>query len=166
MAIALAAGLPRPIERRRFPRVAASANAESLRVRLLPGRDACLLNLSRSGALIQVDSRVLPDRPVEVQLSAPGWRWTCRARVLRCHVSALVREDGVRYHAALQFDAPMPADGPGGQRPVGPDARGEGYQLPEARAPKLPTRVAATRGLSAEPDRSAEMTGNHGTSVS
>ncbi len=107
MAAALSRGSTPPLERRRFRRVALSAYGDLPRARLRPGREASLLNLSRGGACIEVASRVLPGTPVELQLAVSKWRWSGRARILRCRVSALVPENGVRYQAALQFDPPV-----------------------------------------------------------
>jgi hypothetical protein len=109
MAAALGHGSTPPLERRRFCRVAATACRDIARARVRPGRDGSLLNLSRGGACIEVASRVLPGTPVEVQLAVARCRWSGRARVLRCRVSALLPEDGVRYQAALQFDPPVEA---------------------------------------------------------
>jgi hypothetical protein len=69
-----------------------------------PGREIGLLDLSAGGALIEAPTRLLPGTCVELQLAAPGWRWTVTARVLRCRVSALVPDQGVRYKAALMFE--------------------------------------------------------------
>jgi hypothetical protein len=72
--------------------------------RLRPGRDVTLLNLSSRGAQVEAASRLLPGTSVELQLAALDRRWLRSAQVLRCHVSALVPEGGVRYRAALRFD--------------------------------------------------------------
>jgi hypothetical protein len=135
-------------------------------VRLLPGRDASLVNLSRGGALIELESRVLPGTRVEIMLSVPDWRWTGRARVLRCHVSALVREDGVRYRAALQFDAPMPRDGRVISASAGPAAQDRGYQVPDELGLQLPERAVTTRVSKLESGNPEEMPANNPDSTS
>lgn len=79
--------------------------------RLRPGLELIVLDLSPGGALVEVPARLLPGANVELQLTAPGWRWLGGARVLRCQVSALLPEHGVRYRAALQFDHPLTPPG-------------------------------------------------------
>ena len=91
-------------ERREFPRRAGEGCEWATLVRLRPGRDVLLLDLSARGASIEAPSRLLPGTHVELQLGAPGWHWMGRAHVLRCHVSALAPQAGIRYRAALHFD--------------------------------------------------------------
>jgi hypothetical protein len=119
-----------PIERRRFRRIAASACGHFPRARLRPGREACLIDLSRGGARIEATSRLLPGTPEDLQLIVATWRWTGRARILRCRVSALVPEDGVRYQAALQFDPPIDAGAQMALESVLAGASECGYQVP------------------------------------
>lgn len=97
-------------ERRDFRRVGGRGCHESIRLRLRPGRDAWLLNVSRSGACLEVSSRLLPGTPVEALFAMSDWQWVAMARVTRCHVAALTSEGGVRYRAALKFDRPMDSD--------------------------------------------------------
>jgi hypothetical protein len=129
MAAALTRGAFLP-ERRRFRRVGAEACGDDVRARLRAGRDAALLDLSRGGARIEVASRLLPGTPVELQVAAARWRWSGRARILRCRVSALVPEDGVRYQAALQFDPPVDAGAGAELEAALADLPNGGYQVP------------------------------------
>jgi len=130
MAHALTAGRPCSRDRRRCRRVEFTDCGELVHLRLRPGREALLLNLSSGGACIQVASRLLPGTPVEMQLSVSHWRWNGRAKVLRCHVSALVQEDGVRYQAALEFDPPIDRDGQDRLRTALLEMDTHGYQVP------------------------------------
>lgn len=76
--------------------------------RLRHGVDVDVLNLSTAGALIELAARLLPGATVEMHLGAADWAFSSPARVLRCYVSALSADDGVRYQAALRFDRPVP----------------------------------------------------------
>lgn len=71
--------------------------------RLRHGPDITVLNLSEAGVLVEGRARLHPGASVEVQFSAPGWLACVPAQVLRCQVSAVVPEHGVRYRAALGF---------------------------------------------------------------
>jgi hypothetical protein len=75
--------------------------------RLRHGLQLDVIDLAPGGALVEAPARLLPGSSVELRLAAPGWRWRAAARVLRCHVSALLPEQGARYRAALQFEAPL-----------------------------------------------------------
>jgi hypothetical protein len=72
--------------------------------RLRHGPDVTVLNLSGAGALVEARARLLPGGHVDLQLVAAGWQASAAAHVLRCQVSGVVPEHGVRYRAALQFD--------------------------------------------------------------
>jgi hypothetical protein len=151
MAAALTASLPPSADRRCFRRVAFTDWSASVRLRLRPGRDGSLLNLSRGGACIQVASRLLPGTPVDMQLMVSDWRWNARARVLRCHVSALVQEDGVRYQAALQFDLAIDSEGQDRLNAALLEVAVRGYEVPDVGVPVIPAREGPTRASSLSP---------------
>ena len=96
--------------------------------RLRHGLDVTVLNVSAGGALVEADARLLPGSTVELHVSAPGWQWSGPARVLRCHVSALVADNGVRYRAALGFERPfdVPFRRPDDERPLDTSAGSQG----------------------------------------
>jgi hypothetical protein len=71
---------------------------------------------------------------MEMQVAISGWRWSGKGRVLRCHVSALVRGDGVRYRAALQFDPPVDAVDEERLDAALLEAAAHGYQVPRKRS--------------------------------
>jgi hypothetical protein len=117
-------------DRRRSPRIDVGASAGVVRLRLPPGREAVLLNLCRGGACIEASSALLPGRSVDLAVSLPGWNWRGRATVLRCRVSALVFENGVRYEAAVQFELPLGPDGPARVLEAVQLSTLQGYDLP------------------------------------
>jgi hypothetical protein len=91
-------------ERRASPRRTHRECGWLVAARLRPGRDVRLLNLSSGGALVEAGVRLMPGSPFVLHLTGVESHHTIRGTVLRCHVSALQQEDGVRYRAALVFD--------------------------------------------------------------
>ncbi len=131
------------IERRASPRRATGECAWVSRARVRPGLDVNLLDLSSGGALVEGSFRLLPGSRVELQLSSPDAERVVAGRVLRCCVSALSGESGIRYTAAVGFESRLAI--PGEQ------VRSSGYLLPGALS-----RLAALKGT-------VYPTGNAGT---
>jgi hypothetical protein len=103
------------IERRRTSRHAVAEEHGVVRVRVRPGHEASLLNLSSGGAVIDTAHRLLPGAPVELQLETPHRRIGARGRIVRCEVVS-VAADRLLYRAAICFDAPLaPALSPGSE---------------------------------------------------
>ena len=119
------------IERRQSPRVEVASLSGVVHLHLPPGREAVLLNLSRTGACIEARSRLLPGGGTELHVSTRGWDWRGRAIVTRCRVSALEPDQGARYIAALQFATPLASDGPSALLEAAREALTSGYALPE-----------------------------------
>jgi hypothetical protein len=90
-------------ERRVHPRVTTGERPDIARARLRPGRTARVVNVSRGGALIETDSRLLPGAAVDLQLGDPIALYRVRARILRCHV-ALLEGHRIRYRGAMMFE--------------------------------------------------------------
>jgi hypothetical protein len=92
-------------------------------------------------------------------MSTVGWSWRGRATVKRCHVSALVPDNGARYLAALQFDTPL---GPGGTTALlaaARDADAVGYALPKRETRQDHQWVVATRGQPVRSEAQADRSG-------
>jgi len=70
---------------------------------LRPGQDVYLLNVSRGGALVRSDTRLLPGARTELQLRG-ALRHTVRGRIDRCRV---VQVNPVRYEGAIVFEEPL-----------------------------------------------------------
>jgi hypothetical protein len=101
-------GAPRgETERRRYPRVVPTDGRAPAVARLRPGREALVVNLSRGGACVDAASPLRPGHPVDIRLTLSDWHWHGEAQVLRCQVSALPREQKVRYRAGLAFSTPV-----------------------------------------------------------
>jgi hypothetical protein len=90
-------------ERRRAPRRVPEPGEVLARVRLRGGRELLVSNLSPFGALLEGDSRLLPNTHVDVHLTTRHGRILVRARVVRVIVFRL-RADVVTYRAAVAFD--------------------------------------------------------------
>ena len=83
-------------------------------VRLPWGADVELVNISRTGVLLETASRVTPGMILELQLDGMGQNRTVMARFVR---SEIARADSslVRYHAAAQFEEPLDLLAPGNE---------------------------------------------------
>ena len=91
------------VERRRARRRCLLDEHGISAVRVRPGCDAVLLDVSAGGALVQSSHRLMPGSSIDVQLLVWGRRLLVRGRVLRCEVSAL-GPAGPIYCGALNFD--------------------------------------------------------------
>ena len=145
MGAPLTGGPAVPVERRVSGRVEVGSLTGAVRLRLPPGRDAVLLNVSQEGACIEAASRLLPGGIVEVHMSTLGWNWRGRAMVKRCRVSALVPENGARYQAALQFDTPLEPGGTTALLAAAREAGATGYTLPVGETKTSGQWAVATR---------------------
>lgn len=70
------------------------------------GTDVALVNISRTGVLIESGSKVTPGITMELQLTGLGTQRTMMARFVRSEIAHVDRM-GVRYHAAAQFEQPL-----------------------------------------------------------
>jgi hypothetical protein len=93
-------------DRRRSRRRALLDEHGILSVRVRPGQEAALIDVSASGALLESACRLLPGTAIELQIGIRGRRAPIRARVLRCAISDLAAA-GPRYRAAVNFDRPL-----------------------------------------------------------
>jgi hypothetical protein len=91
-------------ERRQWERSLLPDQLRKIRIRL--GSDVAVLNVSRSGILIEGSVRLRPGYPVTLQMSSPSEY--LEAHVARCEVSQL-NHVGVIYRAGLMFARPVTA---------------------------------------------------------
>ena len=75
-------------------------------VRMSGGGKVDLVNISRTGVLLESWSKVPPGVTLELQLSGMGQNCLVRARFVRSDI-ARVDRFGVTYHAAAQFEEPL-----------------------------------------------------------
>ena len=75
-------------------------------VRMPWGSDVEMVNISRTGVLLESGSKVSPGVTLELQLTGMGQSRIVLARFVRSEISRVDRL-GVRYHAAAQFEQPL-----------------------------------------------------------
>jgi hypothetical protein len=85
-------------------------------VRMPWGADVDLVNISRTGVLLESGSKLTPGVMLELQLSGLGLHRVMKARFVRSEVARVDRR-GVRYHAAAHFDQPLDILPPRGEQP-------------------------------------------------
>jgi hypothetical protein len=108
---ALASFLRRPEDQReRDPRRTRGEVPWLSTVTLPWGLEVDLLNISRTGMLVETSSRFVPGTATEFQLSGPDTNLAVSARFVRSEVAA-VGPLGVKYHAAATFAKELPLAG-------------------------------------------------------
>jgi hypothetical protein len=138
-------------ERRAARRTAFRNGVLPPRVRLKPGGDVVLVNLSGSGALVEGTFRFRPDSRCELTVSHDAHDSTLRVLIVRSFVARLDRAGPVRYRAAIRFERTV-------EWPVSVTAW-DGYRIPEALAALDRPGVAATHEHRRPDARSAKTTG-------
>jgi len=95
------------VERRAWPRLSTVERADLACGKLRAGRPARIVDVSRGGALIETDARLLPGSRIELQVGEPVVLYRVRAKILRCQVATL--DSGrIRYRGALVFEEQLP----------------------------------------------------------
>jgi CheY-like chemotaxis protein len=94
-----------PKDRRWAPRTP-QQNPWVWTARLPWGADVDLVNISRTGVLLESGSKVSPGVTLELQLSGLGVHRMVMARFVRSEIARVDRR-GVRYQAAAQFEQPL-----------------------------------------------------------
>lgn len=93
----------RSSDRRHDPRRSVVADHGVVAVRVRPGIQARLIDVSARGAQIETAHRLSPGRVVHVQLVFPSCVTGLRARVTRSQVAELAA-DRVAYRCGVRFD--------------------------------------------------------------
>ena len=93
--------------RRRAPRLAPTAIPELKSASLLAGPEIQLINLSRGGALLESDTRIVPGANICIRLVAADAVFLLRGRVLRSRASHL-RGTALIYECAVAFQEEFP----------------------------------------------------------
>jgi hypothetical protein len=94
------------MEQRRAPRRGGTDPHGVARVRVRPGHEAVLVDISQGGAAIETAYRLLPGTSVELQIDSGRGRTTVRGIVVRCAV-VTVEATRVTYGGAICFDTPI-----------------------------------------------------------
>jgi hypothetical protein len=100
------------------------------RVRVRPGQEVTLIDMSSGGVLVETSQRLLPGAKIEVHLRrhANDAAEIVRGRVTRCAVVRL-SSTAITYRGAIAFDRPLPGV---------PNAASHGYSVPTANVSQLP----------------------------
>ena len=96
----------RALERRAAPRHRPDPGSNTANVRVRPGRQATLIDVSAIGVLIETTYRLLPGSVVDMQLPETDTRTSTRARIVRCFVSGL-HGGCIWYRVGLRFEGPL-----------------------------------------------------------
>lgn len=116
-------------DRRAHPRRARTSTRWCAAVLVRPGREACLLDISEGGALIEIGTPLRPGTHIQLQLSAHEGRLGIRGRVMRCYVASITGDAGVRYHGAIAFDVRLSSLAT--PEPIGVRRAGAEYGVPD-----------------------------------
>jgi hypothetical protein len=129
-------------DRRKYSRKSSRECPWLVDARLRSGTEVRVVDISNGGMLLESATQILPGARIELFLVTQEQRWLVKGRILRCQVARVVREDGVRYHAALAFNEPLAifdeTDGLGEERAVATDLR---PPIGRVRAFAVPARV-------------------------
>lgn len=122
------------------PRFPASAVPSIKGVRLSPGEAVQLINISRTGVLVEGRTRFVPGTRVTVIFEGTFTPAQIKGRIVRCQVSS-IHDGSLRYQSGIQFDKKLEAH-PGDLQEALPDSAG----LKAAAAPAAPPEPAPTKG--------------------
>ena len=123
----LDAGDSSQTNRRVEPRYTRDAIPAIAGIRLSPGDEAQLVNISASGILVESATRYAPGVTLTIHFDGSFPTRQIRGRVVRCQVSAITRQGALQYQTGLVFEkrldlgiaAPEPVvDEPPPQSPV------------------------------------------------
>jgi len=91
------------VDARLDPRYDASAVPSISGVRLSPGNAVELVNISKSGVLVDGRTRFVPGTRVTVIFEGGFTPASNKAKVIRCQVSSIV-SGALHYHSGIQFE--------------------------------------------------------------
>ena len=85
------------------PRFPAAAVSSIKSVRLSPGEQVQLVNISRTGVLVEGRTRFVPGTRVTVVFDGGFTPAQIKGRIVRCQVSS-IHDGSLRYQSGIQFD--------------------------------------------------------------
>ena len=142
------------IDRRRTVRRSRAELVWLRGLRLRPGLEVALLDLSAGGALVETRSRLRPGGRAVLRLTSASGSWNVSGEVLRSWVAALEPERGVVYRGALVFDEALECPGLGADGPEDALAMpAAGQQLPAARTARSGASGQGPDPLGFRPER-------------
>ena len=146
--VATAARVPEPaaiVECRSAPRIQASAVPSITGVRLSPfGADATLLNISKSGVLVECTSRIRLGTAVTTVFDGTFAPSSVEGRVARSSVAGVSKTGALRYQIGIAFTQPIALE------TAAPAAAAAASPQPEAapqQAPSAPSAAPAPPAL-------------------
>jgi len=101
------------------PRFPASAVPSIKGVRLSPGEAVQLINISKTGVLVEGKTRFVPGTRVTVIFEGTFTPGQIKGRIVRCQVSS-IHDGSLRYQSGIQFDKKLEAH-PGDLQEALPD---------------------------------------------
>jgi hypothetical protein len=134
---------PMTKNRRVDPRVPLSRTSIS-HVKLAAGDPVQLVNVSRSGALLEGNSRMRPGMRVTLQVKETDQAALVCGRVIRCSIVS-VAEGALRYRFAVAFDKPIDFQIMPGEAAPEPSASDAVTPVPDL--PPVPEEPAAQQYL-------------------
>lgn len=95
----------------RTPRLTPAAIGIAKEVKLLPGGEATLLNISNSGAQIEGKNRLIVGSRVNIRLQGGSVK-RIDGVIVRSQVSTIHRDGSLSYESGVDFDRPYPIASP------------------------------------------------------
>jgi len=95
----------------RMPRVTPASIGIAKEVKLLPGGEATLLNISNSGAQIEGKNRLVVGSRVSIRLLGGSVK-RMDGVIVRSQVSTIHRDGSLSYESGMDFDRPYPITSP------------------------------------------------------
>jgi hypothetical protein len=95
---------------RRARRMRASEAGVVRQARLLPGGDAVILNISNTGLLVEIKTRLPVGSAVNVRLESASVMGI-EGHIVRSRVAAIHRDGSMSFEVAIEFDRPHAIDG-------------------------------------------------------
>jgi hypothetical protein len=95
----------------RMPRVTPGSLGISSHVKLLPGGEATLINVSNTGAQIEGKNRLTVGSKVSIRLQGAAIK-RLDGSIVRSAVSTIHRDGSLSYESGIDFDRPYPITEP------------------------------------------------------
>jgi hypothetical protein len=125
------------------PRFPAAAVPEITSVRLSPGDTVELVNLSRSGVLVEGRTRFVPGTRVTIIFEGTFTPAQVKGKVVRCQVSS-INGGSLRYQSGIQFEKRLDLS-PAGEPATPTHAAATVVQHPAAVPAAAPPRLLVNR---------------------